>query len=551
MEICTPLHLDQWIELLKSHPDKEFTTYITVGIAQGFRIGCSRLSIKLKACKHNLLSASEYPQVVEEYLANELEHGRIANITDMPHAEHHVHVSPFGVIPKKHKPGRWRLIFDLSAPDGASVNDGVSKVDSSLSYVSIDDITQCILDCGQGALLAKMDVKEAFRNIPIHPDDRPLLAMRWNNKIFVDKCLPFGLRSAPIIFSAVADALQWIIQQKGVNHIFHYADDFITVGRPGSEECSVNLTIMRDTCRITGTPVEEDKLEGPATVIPFLGIELDTIKLEIRLPVDKLQRLQQQTREWRGKKEGLKRDLLSLIGTLTHACKAVRQGRSFLRRLIDIAKQVRRLDHHVRLNVSARSDIQWWYQFAANWNGVSMLLEQRKLSPDIVTTSDASGNWGCGAYCRESWFQLQWDEATKLKHITIKEFIPIVLAAALWGESWSGKSVRVRSDNAAVVAVINSGSSKDQEVMHLMRCLVFISAKFNFITSATHLPGAHNQLADALSRNDALYFMSNYPQAQLAPTPIPHALIDLLMGSKPDWTSQRWSNLWSIIFSKD
>ena len=118
----------------------------------------------------------------------------------------------------------------MSAPDGASVNDGISKEDSSLSYVSIDDITQCILDCGRGSLLAKMDVKEAFRNIPIHPDDRPLLAMRWNNKIFVDKCLPFGLRSAPIIFSAVADALLWIIQQRGVNHIFHYADDFITVG---------------------------------------------------------------------------------------------------------------------------------------------------------------------------------------------------------------------------------------------------------------------------------------------------------------------------------
>ena len=170
--------------------------------------------------------------------------------------------------------------------------------------------------------------------------------------------------------------------------------------------------------------------------------------------------LQQQTREWRGKKEGLKWDLLSLVGTLTHAYKAVRQDRSFLRRLIDVAKQVRRLDHHVRLNISARSDIQWWFQFAANWNGVSMLLEQRKLNPDIVTTLDTSSNWGCGAYCRDSWFQLEWNEATKQKHLTIKELIPIVLAAALWGESWSGKSVQVHCDNAAVVAVINSGSSK-------------------------------------------------------------------------------------------
>ena len=67
------------------------------------------------------------------------------------------------------------ITFDLSSPDGASVDDGVSKENSSLSYVSIDNITQCILDNGRGALLAKIDVKEAFHNIPTHPDDWPLL----------------------------------------------------------------------------------------------------------------------------------------------------------------------------------------------------------------------------------------------------------------------------------------------------------------------------------------------------------------------------------------
>ena len=91
-----------------------------------------------------------------------------------------------------------------------------------------------------------------------------------------------------------------------------------------------------------------------------------------------------------------------------------------------------------------------------------MLLGQRLEKPDMECTSDASGNWGCGAYCGDVWFQIQWDEVTKQKHITIKELIPIVLAAALWDKRWSGKSVRVQCDNAAVVAVINSGSSKDQ-----------------------------------------------------------------------------------------
>ena len=105
-----------------------------------------------------------------------------------------------------------------------------------------------------------MDVKQAYRNVPIHPDDRPLLAMQWNGKIYVDKVLPFGLRSAPIIFTALADALQWIIQQRGVRYIFDYIDDFITVGRPGSMECSNNLRAMKDACRDTGMPIEGEKI---------------------------------------------------------------------------------------------------------------------------------------------------------------------------------------------------------------------------------------------------------------------------------------------------
>ena len=58
-------------------------------------------------------------------------------------------------------------------------------------------------------------------------------------------------------------------------------------------------------------------------------------------------------------------------------------------------------------------------------------------------------------------------------------------------------------DNAAVVAIINSGTSKDCEAMHLMRCLAFTSAKFEFLLLSTHISGVSNVLADALYRNNA------------------------------------------------
>ena len=100
-----------------------------------------------------------------------------------------------------------------------------------------------------------------------------------------------------------------------------------------------------------------------------------------------------------GRPEGReKRELLSLIGFLQHASKAVRQGRSFLRQLITHTTAVKSLDNYVRLNVSARSNIQWWSAFTAKWNGTSMLVRFDWANPQFVVTSDASGNWGCGAF---------------------------------------------------------------------------------------------------------------------------------------------------------
>ena len=81
------------------------------------------------------------------------------------------------MIPKKHQPGKWRLIVDLSHPSGHSVNDGIPKPLCSLSYITVDTAIAEILKLGTGTLLAKVDVKSAFRLLPVHPADRHLLAM--------------------------------------------------------------------------------------------------------------------------------------------------------------------------------------------------------------------------------------------------------------------------------------------------------------------------------------------------------------------------------------
>ena len=146
-----------------------------------------------------------------------------------------VHISRFGAIPKKHHPGKWRLIVDLSSPQEHNVNDYIDPSLCSLSYASVEDTAVFVFKAGRGALLAKLDIKSAYRNIPIHPGDRHLLGLQWRNRVFVDTCLPFGLRSAPKIFNATADALELIIGIVGetfVEFVIHYLGNFLFGGSP-------------------------------------------------------------------------------------------------------------------------------------------------------------------------------------------------------------------------------------------------------------------------------------------------------------------------------
>ena len=182
------------------------------GIHHGFWLGFAYSAVKLRSASRNMRSAEENPEVVEQYLAKECGLGRVVGPLE---PDVRIHVSQFGVIPKSHQPGKWRLIVDLSAPKGFSVNDGIPSELCSLSYASVDDAVQRIMSYTRGALLAKLDIESAYRIIPVHPDDRPLLGLMWKGRLYVDTSLPFGLRSAPKLFNALVDGLSWILRAKG------------------------------------------------------------------------------------------------------------------------------------------------------------------------------------------------------------------------------------------------------------------------------------------------------------------------------------------------
>ena len=100
----------------------------------------------------------------------------------------------------------------------------------------------------------------------------------------------FSLRSAPKIYSAVADGLQWILREAGVDTI-HYLDDFLIAGSPSSRQCKQSLEKSLALCMELRVPVAPHKTEGPTSCLVFLGIELDMQMMVVRLPDCKLRRL--------------------------------------------------------------------------------------------------------------------------------------------------------------------------------------------------------------------------------------------------------------------
>ena len=248
--ITSPLIVHNWSSVLENHQDRECVHYILQGLTHGFHIGFDR-EVKCRSAKNNMRSALENPYPVDEYLAEELQAGRTVGPLDPNHLVG-AQVSQFGVIPKTGHPNKWRLIVDLSSPREHSVNDGIVKNLCSLKYASVEDAVQRIWSMGRGTLLAKIDIEHAYRNVPVHTEDRLLLVMQWREKFYMDTELPFGLRLAPKIFSAVADTLEWILLQMGVTFIIHYLDDYFTMGKKHTIECENNLALIQQINFVLG-----------------------------------------------------------------------------------------------------------------------------------------------------------------------------------------------------------------------------------------------------------------------------------------------------------
>ncbi len=314
--------------------DPHKTDYLVKGFTEGFHLRLDApvhliaedLTTTSLLTKSNHKSARVNPEAVGTKLCKKIRAKGMIGPFSSPVCSTYM-VSPSGLREKK-SPGKFRVIHNLSAPFvGPSVNSHIPTAAGSVSYDTVDTAISLIQAVGPRAFLAKTDIEHAYKLIPILPADITALGIRWFGDWLWDCTLPMGSRSGCAIFKAFSHTIQFLSEARGCGDMSHMLDDFLMVS-PDKHISDNRLSRFLALCELLGIPVVWEKTES-GTCIIFLGITLDTIKMEVRLPQEKLDKCLRLITAYRQLQKISIKQLESLTGLLNFACKVIHPGRPY------------------------------------------------------------------------------------------------------------------------------------------------------------------------------------------------------------------------------
>ena len=156
---------------------------------------------------------------------------------------------------------------------------------TSVKYATIDKAIQ-LIKAGQGCFMAKTYIKNAFRIIPIRPEDYGLLGKQWRDFYYYDRSLPMGCSLSCLTFETFSTTVEWTAHSKlNISYLLHLLDNFLLIA-PSRQLCEMQLDLFLSLCSYLSISMTPEKTYGPVTILSFAGIELDSVLLEARSPSD-------------------------------------------------------------------------------------------------------------------------------------------------------------------------------------------------------------------------------------------------------------------------
>ena len=520
-DCVTPINANKLEYLLQyTKYDKVATQFLINGFRNGFKIGHYEKPASILS--NTDISDEIETDIIKHKIDKELNLGRIAGpFSEPPFPE--FQLSPIFLRPKS-TPGEFRIILDLSYPkNDNSVNSKIDEKFRKVEYSHVGDAIKILNSLHPGAFSCKIDIKDAFRLIPICPADQCKLCFQVDGQYYYEKVLPQGCGSSCYLFEKFACALQHVFQFFAPHcKVLHYLDDFLFLS-DSYEICKANQKFFTSLCEFIGVPLAPHKITEPSNKTVYLGVLLDSVEACARLPIEKVRAYIYDIEQFRKQNYVTEKQLQSIIGKLNFAA-AVVPGRAFLRRLIDLLPKNRKRSK-IYLTKSAHRDLATWLTFLQNYNGCTFFRSLRVIyGPTINLQSDASKQ-GFGGTFQKSWIQGAYPPSWQSKHITLLELYPLYILLAMYGTQFAHSVVTFLCDNEAVCYIVNKLTCREKLIMFFVRKLVLLIIKLNIDIRAQHVRGIDNDLCDAISRFQTSPRLLSQCGMNLHPDSIPATLL--------------------------
>lgn len=475
--------------------DYPYREWILTGVKEGFHIldvnsafSCLSSPVHVKNYNSAIL---ENKSLCEAQINEEIANGRYCVTPNPP-----LVISALGAIKKDNN--KVRLIHDASRPAGESLNDFCEK--ERFQYECVQDAVTMITP---GCWMAKVDLQSAYRSVKVHPSNYPFTGLSWTFEgdceptFLFDTRLCFGARRAPFVFNHLTQSVKAMMQARGYKGIVCFLDDFLIIDKQ-KEVCQQAVQILVKLLRELGFSINYDKMVMPSQCLTFLGININSVEMNLKLPADKLMDIHSTIASLINKRKATKKELQRLAGKLAFANQCVYGGVFFVRRLHDSIAKLHNPYHRTRITRDMRDDMEWWMKFLDRFNGEIPMMDTRPTTPVFTDACNVSA----GAIYEHEFVYTPWNLHPDHEdlHINYKETLAIMLALQHWSTRFRNKHVIVYCDNQTAVAIINKGSSRNKIVMSALRDMFWLSACNNFRIHAIYYPGSENRCADAVSR---------------------------------------------------
>ena len=348
--------------------------------------------------------------------------------------------------------------------------------------------------------MAKIDLKDAFFMVPIAQQHQHLLLFTVGTKTFRFRCLPFGLCTAPRVFTKILKPAIELLRSTGIRLVI-YMDDMLIMAR-SIQLLREHIYQMLYLLENLGFIINSKKsLLSPTQVIEFLGMIVNSQTMEITLPGQKIKTIRLEARQTLNNPQPTAQGISKLLGKLNATTPALQMAPLFCRSIQTCLKHAlapNPLNYQAIVHLSAQAveDLKWWEQHLLQWNGRSLISP-----PTTLTISTDASLHGWGAVCNGKKTRGSWSYQERLLHINCLELLAATLGIQTFAKDKSGIMILLKMDNTTAVAYINRrGGTVSPALSDLARDLWLWCTKRNITVQAQHLPGSMNSMADIESR---------------------------------------------------